>query len=89
MSYHVEFTDRALKELKKMDPSVARLITAWVRKHLDGCDNPRVYGRGLTANLSGRWRYRIGDYRMLAEIQDNRLIILALHIGHRRDVYDE
>ena len=52
-----------------------------------GCDDPRRHGKGLTANRSGEWRYRIGDYRLLAEIQDGRLIILMLTVGHRSDVY--
>ena len=87
MTYQVEFTERALKELKKLDKHTALFIMAWVRKHLDGCTDPRIHGRGLTANRSGEWRYRVGDYRLLAEIQDDKLIILVLTVGHRRDVY--
>lgn len=87
MSYHVAFTDAALKELKKLDRSVAALITGWVRKNLEGCDNPRIHGKGLTANRSGQWRYRVGDYRLLADIQDDKIIILIVHIGHRSDIY--
>ena len=87
MTYQVEFTERALKELKKLDKHTALFIMAWVRKHLDGCTDPRIHGKGLTANRSGDWRYRVGDYRLLAEIQDDKLIILVLTVGHRRDVY--
>ena len=56
--YHVEFTKNALKQLKKMDKSSASLILGWIRKNIEGCDNPRVHGKGLTANRSGQWRYR-------------------------------
>ena len=87
MSYHVEFTEAALKELKKMDRQTARLITGWIRKNLEGCENPRQHGKGLTANRSGQWRYRVGDYRLLAEIQDDKILILILNIGHRREIY--
>jgi mRNA interferase RelE/StbE len=62
-------------------------IMAWIRKNLDGCTDPRIHGKGLTANRSGEWRYRVGDYRLLAKIQDDKLIILVLTVGHRRDVY--
>jgi mRNA interferase RelE/StbE len=87
MTYQVEFTERALKELKKLDKHTALFIMAWIRKNLDGCTDPRIHGKGLTANRSGEWRYRVGDYRLLAEIQDDKLIILVLTVGHRRDVY--
>ena len=87
MSYHVEFSKRALKDLKKLDKSTASLILGWIRKNLEGCADPRVHGKGLTANHSGEWRYRVGDYRLLAEIQDGKLVILMLTSGHRSEVY--
>ena len=87
MTYHVEFTKQALKDIKKLDKPTSALILSWIRKNLEGCDDPRRHGKGLTANRSGEWRYRIGDYRLLAEIQDGRLIILMLTVGHRSDVY--
>lgn len=88
MSYHVEFSNSARKELKKLDRQTAALIIGWIEKNLEGTDNPRIHGKGLTANRSGQWRYRVGDYRLIAEIRDDRLIILMLAIGHRRDIYD-
>ncbi len=89
MTYHTKFTEQALKQLKKMDRHTAALITGWVRKNLEGCEDPRQHGKGLTANRSGQWRYRIGDYRLLCEIQDEELVILALTVGHRREVYND
>ena len=83
----MEFSKRALKDIKKLDKSTAALILGWIRKNLEGCENPRVHGKGLTANHSGEWRYRVGDYRLLAEIQDGKLIILMLTVGHRSEVY--
>ena len=88
MSYRVEFTKAALKQLKKLDRTTAAFILGWVRKNLDGCENPRIHWKGLTANRSGEWRYRVGDYRLIAEINDGEIIILALRVGHRRNVYD-
>ena len=87
MKYHVEFSKAALKELKKMDRQTVSMILGWVRKNLEGCEDPRQHGKGLTANRSGQWRYRVGDYRLLAEIQDGKVIILILHIGHRSEIY--
>ena len=86
--YLVEFTKNALKQLKKMDKSSASLILGWIRKNIEGCDNPRVHGKGLTANRSGQWRYRVGDYRIITEIEDDKVIVLVLNVGHRRDIYD-
>lgn len=82
MKYHVEFSKRALKDIQKIDKPTAALILGWIRKNLEGCENPRAHGKGLTANHSGEWRYRVGDYRLLAEIQDGKLIILMLTVGH-------
>ena len=88
MSYHVEFSKRALKDVKKLDRTTATLILSWIRKNLEGCENPRVHGKGLTANHSGEWRFRVGDYRLLAMIQDDKLVILMITIGHRSAVYE-
>lgn len=88
MKYKVEFTQRALKDLKKLDRPTAALILGWIRKNLENCENPRLHGKGLTANRSGQWRYRVGDYRLLAEISDNTITILILNVGHRREIYE-
>ncbi|MBQ1282320.1 MAG: type II toxin-antitoxin system RelE/ParE family toxin, partial [Bifidobacteriaceae bacterium] len=72
---------------KKMNKNNASLITGWIRKNLDGCDNPRIHRKALTGNHSGQWRYRIGDYRIITEINDSEILILAVNVGHRRDIY--
>ena len=87
MRFKVAFTKEALKSLKKLDKGVAHLIISWIRKNLEGCTDPRAHGKGLVANRSGQWRYRIGDYRLLCEIQDEQILILVLEIGHRRERY--
>lgn len=63
------------------------MIKVWIDKNLEGCENSRNHGKSLTANRNGQWRYRIGDYRLICEIRDTELVILALTIGHRREVY--
>ena len=87
MSYHVETTARFDKEFKQLDKYTQQMIKSWIGKNLQNCENPRAHGKGLTANKSGQWRYRIGDYRLLCLIQDQELIILALTVGHRREIY--
>lgn len=63
------------------------MVVAWLLKNVDGCSDPRTHGKGLTADKSGKWRYRVGDYRVLCAIEDEKLVVLALEIGHRRSVY--
>jgi mRNA interferase RelE/StbE len=87
--WHLVFSKKADKQLAKMDVGVRRIIVAWLLKNIDGCDNPRIHGKGLTGNLSGAWRYRVGDYRILCEIREQELVVLALEIGHRREVYKQ
>lgn len=87
MKYQVETTARFDKEFKKLDRYTQRMLKAWIDKNLVGCANPRQHGKSLTANRTGQWRYRIGDYRIICTIQDDVLIILALSVGHRKNVY--
>lgn len=87
MSYSVLFTQKAKKQLSKLDRNTAKLIASWLKKNLEGCVNPRIHGKALVANKAGQWRYRVGDYRILAEIRDEEVIILVLQIGHRGEIY--
>lgn len=88
ITFHAEWSQRAQKQLKKLDKSISELILRWVHKNLDGCLNPRQHGKVLTANHAGQWRYRVGDYRLIAEIHDEEIVILILSVGHRKEVYD-
>lgn len=89
MIYTVNTTPRFDKEFKKLDKYTQWMLVAWIDKNLENCTNPRIYGKGLTSNRREQWRYRIGDYRIICNIEDNKLVILALTVGHRRDVYKE
>lgn len=88
MSYIIETTARFDREFKKLDRYTQRMIKGWIDKNLVGTKDPRQHGKGLTANRSGQWRYRIGDYRLICQIDDGKLIILALSVGHRKEVYE-
>ncbi len=88
MTWRVETTARFDREFKKLDRYTQKMLKAWIEKNLEGCTDPRAHGKGLTANRSGQWRYRIGDYRLICLIEDDKLVILALTVGHRSDVYD-
>ena len=86
MSYSVETTARFDREFRKLDRYTQRMLKGWIDKNLVNTDNPRRTGKGLTANRSGQWRYRIGDYRLICQIDDGKLVILAFSIGHRSEV---
>lgn len=88
MNYRIVFTDRAKKQLKKLDKYTSSLIIGWLEKNIEGTENPRVHGKGLVENKSGQWRYRIGNYRVICEIQDEEIIVLVLEIGHSREIYN-
>ena len=87
MKYNVEYSKTAVNIIKKMDSSTSKLIRTWIEKNLMNTENPRIKGKPLTGDLKGLWRYRVGDYRILAEIQDNKIVILILDIGHRSKIY--
>ena len=84
MTYKIVPTPIFAKKKKKLDPFVRKQIKAYLNRVTD---NPRAKGKALVANRTGQWRYRIGAYRVIVNIQDNELIILALEVGHRRDIY--
>jgi mRNA interferase RelE/StbE len=88
MAFKLLFESRADKQLKKLDPFVRSTISSWIDKNLDNCENPRAHGKALTGDKRGYWRYRIGDYRLIAEIRDKELVIIMVSIAHRRAVYE-
>ena len=85
--YQVEFTKKANKALEKMDRFNKELIISWIERKLEGCVDPRIFGKGLTGNMSERWRYRVGNYRILAKIYDQKVLIHIIDIGHRDKIY--
>lgn len=88
MVWTINYSDRALKSLRKMDRQNARRIVDFMDLRIAVAEDPRLSGKPLKGELGEFWRYRIGDYRILCEIRDDELVILAATIGHRREVYD-
>ena len=88
MAWRVEFEDAALKELTKLDKPVARRILAFLRERVAALDDPRSVGEALKGSKLGEfWKYRVGDYRIVAHIEDKALRVLVLKVGNRREVY--
>ncbi|HDI9496827.1 TPA: type II toxin-antitoxin system RelE/ParE family toxin [Escherichia coli] len=88
MVWTINYSDRALKSLRKMDKQNARRIVDFMDLRIAVAADSRKSGRPLKGELGEFWRYRVGDYRILCEIRDDELIILVATIGHRREVYD-
>jgi mRNA interferase RelE/StbE len=87
LAWRIELTETANKQLAKLDKIEAKRIIKFLRERLAVSDNPRNIGKALSGPLSGLWRYRVGDYRLICEIQDGVLCVLVLKIGNRREVY--
>ncbi|MBR1846500.1 MAG: type II toxin-antitoxin system RelE/ParE family toxin [Bacilli bacterium] len=88
MAYSLVFSKEADKQVSKLDPGVRRVLLKWLEKNVDGSSDPRAHGKALSANRAGQWRYRIGDYRAICIIEDDRLVVLCITVAHRRAVYD-
>ena len=82
--YSVEYSGKAIKALQKMDKPVAAMLYGWIEKNLVNCTDPYKHGKALIGDKSGCWRYRVGAYRLITEIQEQDVKII---IAHRRDVY--
>ncbi len=87
MSFSVHYESKALDSLQKLDKKQAGIVVRWVINNLEGTDNPRLHGEPLKGNLKGYWRYRVGQYRIIADIQDHELVIVVINVGHRGDIY--
>lgn len=88
--YEVKFTESAEKDFKKLsktNKAIAKLIKKWILENLIGTQNPKQRGKVLTGNLKGLWRYRVGSYRIVAEIKDDVLLILIIEISDRKETY--
>lgn len=87
-SWTNEFSPRAAKELRKLDRPVQKRIVAYLRE-ISTLPNPQMRGKALTGNWAGFWRWRVGDYRLVAAIEDDRVVIVVVSIGHRLQVYED
>lgn len=87
MVWAIDYTDTAKNQLRKLDKQMARRIIDFMDERIAGLENPRSSGKTLTGGLGGLWRYRVGDYRVICDIQDGALRVLVVQLGHRREVY--
>jgi mRNA interferase RelE/StbE len=85
--YRIKYTKRFDKQLEKLGKENAVKILNYLHKNIDRTENPRALGKELTGNRKGYWRYRVGDYRIICDIQDKECIVLALETGHRKEIY--
>ena len=87
MAWTLDYTDTARGQLRKLDKQTARRILDCLDERIAGQDNPRSAGKALTGPLGGLWRYRVGNCRVICEIQDGALRVLVVQVGNRREVY--
>ena len=85
--YTVEYDPHVMKKFSKIDAPVRKRIKNWIEKNLEGCENPRRIGKALQGDWDGHWRYRVGDYRIIAKIEDDKVIIFVVKIDKRGEVY--
>lgn len=89
MVWAINWEEKALKELKKLDKPVQLKILKFLNKRIAALENPRVSGKPLSYEKYGLWRYRLGDYRIICRIDDADIVILVMQVGHRKDVYEK
>ena len=87
MAWRIEFDRRALHDLRALDPQIQRRILTYLQERIAPAADPRQYGESLTSTFAGLWRYRVGDYRIICQLEDAVCVILLIRISHRRDVY--
>ncbi len=85
--YKLILSPEVIKQLKKLDKSVSRKIINWLEKNVENSEDPRHHAKPLQHDFKGLWRYRIGNYRVIVEIEDDKLIVVALDAGHRSTIY--
>lgn len=88
MKYNVIYEKNALKNLSKIDSKQRIMILSWIEKNLINTENPRQHGKSLKGSLNNYWRYRVGNYRILVDINDREITIIIVNIGHRKDIYE-
>ena len=87
MAWSIEYDPRAVQDLKKLDRTIQRQILDYMDDRVAKADNPRMFGKPLRHSKFGLWRYRVRDYRIICELQERRLVVLVVAIGHRRSIY--
>ena len=89
MAWKIEYDEEAIADLKKLDRQAQREILSYMEQRVGKAEDPRLFGKALRHSKFGLWRYRWRDYRIVCELQEHRLIVLVVSVGHRSKVYDE
>ena len=89
MAWTIEYDEAAVEDLKKLDKPVQREILNYMEKRIARADNPRSFGKPLRHSKFGLWRFRLRDYRILCQLQQSRLVVLVIAVGHRSKIYDD
>jgi len=89
LAWKIEYDPGALQDLKKLDRAVQREIIDYIDNRIANARTPRDFGKPLRGSRFGLWRYRVRDYRIICELQEKRLVVLVVAIGHRSTVYDD
>ncbi len=89
MDWKIEYDSRVLREMKNLDRNVQQQILDYFDEHIEPSQNPRKYGKELKSHFSGLWRYSIGNYRAICQIDDENLSILVVRVGHQNKVYEK
>ena len=89
MAWTIEYDEGAGKDLKKLDHQVLREILDFIEKRIGQAEDPRSFGKPLRHGKFGLWRYRLRDYRIICQLQQAKLIVLAVAIGHRSIIFDD
>ena len=87
MAWEIEISETAIKHLKKIDHKAQKQILKYLKERIAPIADPRSLGAPLRGSLSGLWKYRVGDYRIIVEIRDKDIVILVLQVGHRKNIY--
>ena len=87
MVWTIEYADTAKRQLRKLDKQTALRVVDFMDERIAGLENPRSMGKALTGSLGGFWRYRVGDCRVICDIQDGALRVLVVQVGNRREIY--
>lgn len=86
MIWEIEWDERARKELRSLDKGIQRRIFSYLRERTT--ENPRNFGKQLSGNMAGLWRYRIEDFRVICRLEDEKLTVVVVAVGHRKEIYD-
>jgi mRNA interferase RelE/StbE len=87
LAWTIEITRTAEKQIKKLGRTAQASVVRFLRERLQPAEDPRQWGRPLQGEKRGLWRYRVGDYRLICDIQDEKITVIVLEVGHRKDVY--